>query len=934
MSKLREIRELLFTHKKEAAGQRKKFLPKESLDQILHRENISESLRDSSFRIQPHKFMSTVDLVFQEGKRVFAILVETKLESAFVDLVEHRILDRALPVSEERLEHILDNSTDRQQFVERQWSYLAYDFPRIQYVQRLSVDYVLPYVEQIEIEGGGFSRVYKVHVHPTHQNIEDESQVKSSGLHLFRKEIERVNPKFNPKDELELLFLLKHRNIVELRAAYVHGGIYNLLFPLAVTDLDKFLLQENRVVGFEADRVTFKAIHGLSDGLKYLHNIEPSPNSFYGVHQDIKPKNVLVRGTDFILADFGLSRLRPVEESSQTTWKDATFEYGAPECRDGITWAQGQIGRASDIWSLSCIISELMIYICDGSEGVEEFRSGRLTQDRYGKQDAFHDGKCLKEQVSNALAEVERKANSSAISTLLELVKEMFAEHPKDRPNAKQVEIRLESMVLQRLIQEMLDAITKLQEIDVPDCQESLRMESTRFRAWAGAFGFIPLNQQMIYPTLQVTTLFIGLCNAFENAIKSLGSLHLSGTDENNGDLSLITIRQCNNTIYDLLPKTLRARADGITHILLIVDASPPFLSAVSQATVPGHENASRIAAIKYMSSLVSQQPGDFGSGTTIKYSQIKEDTYPDNFDVCPKVYWYNVDYSQDQQQRVLVEWKDYGRDLDEDMEHKESQKRVAAMLRRIQGLVSLLQKAQSSNLRVLECLGTIQDPEEPRFGIVYRFPEKHSNPLRLHYLLKGGGSKGLRPPHIGLKFTLAKIIAACLKDVHLSGWVHKDLSSYNILFFKSANQITGEEYMMPYLVGFQYSREDETDAYTSGPNTSNETRKYQHPDYQDGTKAFRREFDYYSLGLVLLEIGVWDSLRSVYNRQLTSSPSQFRQECIGICGRQLLERMGPVYSEVTMTCLRAEDHFSGKEVDVAIEFQRLVIDKLDSCRV
>ena len=185
MSKLREIRDLLFTQKKEAAGQRKKFLPKESLDQILHRDNISESLGDASFHIQQHKFENTIDLVLNEGKRVFAILVETKLEFALVDLVEHRILDRALPVSEEQLKPILAESTDRQQFAERQWAYMAYDFPRIQYVQRLSVDYVLPYVEQTEIEGGGFSRVYKVLVHPTHQSIENESQVRSSVWHYL-----------------------------------------------------------------------------------------------------------------------------------------------------------------------------------------------------------------------------------------------------------------------------------------------------------------------------------------------------------------------------------------------------------------------------------------------------------------------------------------------------------------------------------------------------------------------------------------------------------------------------------------------------------------------------------------------------------------------------------------------------------------------------
>ena len=97
---------------------------------------------------------------------------------------------------------------------------------------------------------------------------------------------------------------------------------------------------------------------------------------------------------------------------------------------------------------------------------------------------------------------------------------------------------------------------------------------------------------------------------------------------------------------------------------------------------------------------------------------------------------------------------------------------------------------------------------------------------------------------------------------------------------------------------------------------------------------SFKREFDYYSLGLMLLEIGVWESLSSVYKRQLTSSPSQLRKEYIRHCEKQLLERMGPIYSKVTMKCLESESHFSGKEADVAVAFQNLVIDELKSCKV
>lgn len=63
-------------------------------------------------------------------------------------------------------------------FAERQWDYPAYTFSQRKYIQQLWADYVLPYVEQIEIGGGGSSRVYKVLWHPAHQSIEPSPDAK------------------------------------------------------------------------------------------------------------------------------------------------------------------------------------------------------------------------------------------------------------------------------------------------------------------------------------------------------------------------------------------------------------------------------------------------------------------------------------------------------------------------------------------------------------------------------------------------------------------------------------------------------------------------------------------------------------------------------------------------------------------------------------
>ena len=101
--------------------------------------------------------------------------------------------------------------------------------------------------------------------------------------------------------------------------------------------------------------------------------------SFHGYHHDIKPRNLLIRGADFILADFGLSRLKPEDEPTQTNWKDSTYEYGAPECRDPHTFRPGIIGRALDIWSLGCVFLEFSIWLLHGPETIKKFAGARGT---------------------------------------------------------------------------------------------------------------------------------------------------------------------------------------------------------------------------------------------------------------------------------------------------------------------------------------------------------------------------------------------------------------------------------------------------------------------------------------------------------------------------------------------------------------------------
>ena len=743
-------------------------------------------------------------------------------------------------------------------------------------------------------------------------------------------------------DELELLFLLKHRNIIPLLGAYVQNDVYNLLFPLADMDLNEFLLHKDRVRAFKDDRTIFKAIHGLAGGLRYLHYFELNcsqvtevPNVFlYGVHQDIKPRNILVRGNEFILADFGLSKLKAVDEGSHTMWKDSTFEYGAPECRNENTWIQGRIGRAADIWSLGCIISEVVSYMYDSKEGVEDFRNKRISESWYGTQRAFHDGTRLKEHVSEALAELARKSNILTTSSLFELLMAMFAENPRDRSDAKKVELQLECIVLQNLVEEMLDSLKKLQESpDLFDCKETFRMESTRFRAWAASLGLHRLHQSQTDLAPRSPIPFSTLCETLENAMVNVKPVSSSEQKDLNGYHSLSAIGQCNNIIYGHLTKQLRSKADGLFPILFLKDVSPQSLLAVSTISIPGYEDTCKIAAIKQMSSLFEKNFDDFENVTGIDQSQIGKHLLFNDLAAHPEIYWFQTGNTPDQCCKILVEWRDYGRILTSDKDMKVTQSQVETMYRRIQALVTMLRKPMSTNLQRLECLGAFHKPQDSRFGMVYSLPEQTSVPTRLHYLLRGGGAKGITPPHIGQRFHLAKSLAVSLQNVHLCGWLHKDLSSYNIIFLDLPEQMNANQWM-PYLIGFQYSREDSENAFTSAFDSNSDAREYQHPDYRARLRSFQKGFDYYSLGLVLLEIAAWECLSSVYNTKLDLSPRELQEQYIRICETKILERMGPTYCEATKVCLLADSRLKGTENDVALDFQRLVIDRLETCRV
>ncbi|KAI9163837.1 hypothetical protein HJFPF1_05465 [Paramyrothecium foliicola] len=203
-------------------------------------------------------------------------------------------------------------------------------------------------------------------------------------------------------------------------------------------------------------------------------------------------------------------------------------------------------------------------------------------------------------------------------------------------------------------------------------------------------------------------------------------------------------------------------------------------------------------------------------------------------------------------------------------------------------------------------------------FGFVYQYPDGAvSHPTTVLQYLAQGDNNLEHQPLPGDKFKLAFALADFLKGFHTIGWLHENLNSHNILFFKpvppsgndrSTKDITLCELGQPLLVGLHKSKPDGDFWQTDGPADDDILQNYQHPDCASA-RRYRLAFDYYSLGVILPEIGLWRPLKS-----LLSSPkldnmglAQTRKELEKQCRTHLGAKMGAACREAVLRCLNAD---------------------------
>lgn len=264
----------------------------------------------------------------------------------------------------------------------------------------------------------------------------------------------------------------------------------------------------------------------------------------------------------------------------------------------------------------------------------------------------------------------------------------------------------------------------------------------------------------------------------------------------------------------------------------------------------------------------------------------------------------------------VVIEWVDYDRDdVDERVAH----------VRRLDDLARMMHSASECHpdLHSIDCVGYFDDHARSRYGLVYKAPSPTFSTL--HELI---ASADLKTPDLDDRIRLAHTLAVALWSLHSLDWLHKSLCSSNILFFPSAISTSAHsstaasalvpDIKRPYLTGFDASRPDLDTALSVVPRNPSIMTLHRHPASLRGY-SHCKPMDIYSLGLVLLEIGLWKVMQTYHKPHY--SADRWRDKVLRTAlVPGLGSKVGRRYRDVVDKCLAVSEDMTSAEAAKAIE--------------
>ncbi|KAG8164703.1 hypothetical protein KVR01_004978 [Diaporthe batatas] len=389
-------------------GWKQKYMPSRRLDELVTRpaiirEFLKDDDSDERDASQARIDEDLITFIVTSGKKLFAISLAINIGSSPL----HRTMkvfwksnytDQHLPVTlgdtkfpQSRLKW---GPSKMENFTDMQWRYLVPMIEQNGSHIRIGNREILPFclVDEQRREGT-FSNVWQVRIHEE-QQTEPMQMFDGSGKLATAaiKELKLPADSSHQTSEAEALWereasalkavnRLRHEHIIEMKAMITWKG-KGTYFMFQWADGGSLRDFYAKIPQPPQDATFVKQIllqlTGLSSALNALHNYRPHDlnNASYR-HGDLKPENILrfKDGTKVGLlkiADLGLAKLHLSETSKRgpTVTRHGTPLYEPPEV---ILEPEIARSRQYDIWSMGCVLLELLVWLMYGYDELVRF---------------------------------------------------------------------------------------------------------------------------------------------------------------------------------------------------------------------------------------------------------------------------------------------------------------------------------------------------------------------------------------------------------------------------------------------------------------------------------------------------------------------------------------------------------------------------------